>query len=523
MTSVYAEALHRALPRLLASFNNDMTSALGGVGDRYHWSWKLIDFPNGTYQAAVHGLAILLQSQLLPDNLTQTEVLYFIRNAVRGLQAITAKNGSVDEALPNEASYCVTALVVSDTLAAREILHECLSPTERQEWLEIIRPLIGFLMKQDEHHALISNHLASGALAMFRWHAVTGDVESEARGKLWLQRILNQQSSEGWFSEYGDADPGYQTWCTTQLAQLHVLRPDLNILTSLSRSLAFLIYAAHPDGSFGGSYGSRNTRFLLPGGIELLRDCDKNAGALSSFARDSIRDFDCVTLDCIDAGNLVPFFNDYALAARAALQTGESVTKETLPCHSDSTRKWFPEAGWLIDSGTHHYSIINMKRGGATVHFNENKRLIDDPGTVAQDDSGQLFSSQLSCAVKLPDHQIDADEISLQFALLPVKRPVPGAFEFLILRLMCISIFKSLRLGNLVKRLLAYFLISRKPGSVGQVCRDYKLGPDLWIKDSIQGSTGLKLLTGVRHFSAIHMASQGYWQRNDGNLSETEK
>lgn len=523
MNSVYVEALHRAIPRLLSCFNKDTTSKLYGVGDRFHWGWKLIDFPNGTFQGAVHGLAILVRGSILPSNITEGEILSIIRNAITGLKLIIGKNGSLDEALPNEGSYCVTALVASDVLAGRQLLLDKLDPEELQVWLDIIEPMIKFLKRQDEHHAIISNHLASGALAMLRWHAATGDAAAESRGQMWLERILKHQSIEGWFSEYGGADPGYQTWCTTQLAQLHLLRPDLDILEPLKRSFSFLVHAAHPDGSFGGSYGSRNTRFLLPGGVELLSRKNANASALSSFARDSISKQACVTLDCMDAGNLVPFFNDYALAAWAESQSEPEEEKATLPCYSNAGRRWFPKAGWIVDWGPKHYSIVNMKRGGAAAHFNNKKRQLDDPGVIAYDTKGNIFSSQLSTADNISDLKSNGDKIVVDFPMLQVNRPIPVATDFIILRLLSITFFKSLRLGNLIKIALTKFLIKRKLRPSGRVTRVYVLGEDFRIDDSIEGITNLQQFTNNRHFSAIHMASQGYWQREDGELKESEK
>lgn len=523
MSDVYIEALHRTIPRLLSCFNKDTTSTLHGVGDRYHWGWKLIDFPNGTFQGAVHGLALLIRAHLLPTNITEGEILSIILNAVTGLKLIIAKNGSLDEALPNEGSYCVTALVASDVLAARELLRDKLGPEELQAWLNIVEPMIRFLKRQDEHHAIISNHLASGALAMFRWHAATGDAAAERRGQMWLERILKHQSPEGWFSEYGGADPGYQTWCTTQLAQLHLLRPDLGILVPLKLSFSFLVHSAHPDGSFGGSYGSRNTRFLLPGGIEILRAEDANASAMSSFARDSISKQTCVTLDCMDAGNLIPFFNDYALAAWAERSSDLVLEGATLPCHSNAGRRWFPEAGWIIDCGARHYSVVNMKRGGATAHFVNEKRQLDDPGVVARGSNGNVYSSQLSVANDISGIEPDAEKIVMNFSMLPVKRPIPGAVDFIILRFLSITLFRSLWLGNLIKIALTKLLIKRKFRPAGLVTRNYTLGEHFSIDDSIEGISDSHQLTNTRHFSAIHMASQGYWQRQDGELAEFDE
>ncbi len=513
--NVYTEALHRALPRLLSSFNADSTSTLSGVGDRYHWAWKLIDFPNGTFQGAVHGLAILISIDELPDTLTRAGLLKQLNLAIQGLKAITAKNGGLDEALPGESSLCVTALVASDVLAARSILGDSLTVSEQSEWLEVVRPLIRFLMKQDEHHGLISNHLASAALAMYRWHNATGDSKVESRGQMWLNRILDNQSSEGWFSEYGGADAGYQSWCTTQLAQLHLLRPDLNLGQPLSKSLTFLTYAAHPDGSFGGSYGWRNTRFLLPGGIALLAEVDSNANALEKFAQEGIKKHSFVTLDCMDAGNLVPFFNDYALAAFANHAQENNIETAVLPCYGYTGRKWFSEAGWLVDSGSTHYSLINFKRGGACVHFNQGKRSVDDPGTVVRDSQGRLLSTQMGEAISISDITTSDNELSSQFSLYRVKRPMPSPLDFIILRLMSITIFKSLLLGNLIKKLLSKYLITRKSKPVGKVLRKYTLGQGFSLEEKLSGLSKVDTLKDIRHFSAIHMASQGYWQKND--------
>ncbi len=513
--SIYIDSLQRALPRLLSGFNADSTSDLAGVGDRFHWGWKLIDFPNGTFQGAVHGLAILIKIAALPGSITEVELLRRMDLMIDGLRAVTAKNGSLDEALPGEGSFCVTALVVSDVLAAREILGDSLSKEQRDTWLEALRPLIGFLMKQDEHHGLISNHLASAALAMYRWHNATGDSKAESRGQMWLNRILDNQSSEGWFSEYGGADPGYQSWCTTQLAQLHLLRPDLDLGQPLSKSLSFLTYAAHPDGSFGGSYGWRNTRFLLPGGIALLAEVDSNATALEKFAQEGIKKNSFVTLDCMDAGNLVPFFNDYALAAFAKHAQKKNIETAVLPCYGNTGRKWFSEAGWFVDSGRTHYSLINFKRGGACVHFNQGKRSVDDPGTVVRDSQGRLLSTQVGGAISISDITTSDNELSSQFSLYRVKRPVPGPLDFIILRLMSITLFKSISLGNLIKKLLSKYLITRKSKPVGKVSRKYTLGQKFSLEDKLAGLSNVDTLKNIRHFSAIHMASQGYWQKND--------
>lgn len=513
MSNIYVDSLHRALPRLLACFNMDETSRYAGVGDRYFWAWKLIDFPNGTFQAAIHGLAILLEQDLLPDYTNCDKMLERIKLLIHGLRNITHKNGSLDEALPYESSFCVTALVASDFLAAYIILSSRLSAYDKEQLLSSIAPMIDFLKKQDETHGIISNHLASASLALYRWHSITDDSSAEIRGRVFLDRILNRQSNEGWFEEYGGADPGYQSWCTTQLAQLDLLRPDLNILQPLSRSLEFLTYAAHPDGSFGGCYGSRNTRFLLPGGIEMLAPKDKNASALSLFARDSISNNSCVTLDCIDPGNIVPFFNDYALAAKAKKQL-KNIENTNLPHETEQGVKWMPDSGLLIDSGKGYYSIVNVKKGGSAVHFQQDNLMLYSPAIVAQDKKNNLYSSYESNVDCLPEIDESTNEISVKYDLSKVERPQQSPFKFIVLRFLSLTLFRSVRTGNFLKLLLANYLIFRKSKPVARVTRKFCLGNNFYIDDR-EESGGLDLITAQRNFFPKHMASQGYWQRND--------
>ena len=123
---------------------------------------------------------------------------------------------------PNEGSYCVTALVAFDLLVTIDLL-DSLVDRRKQEWIIILEPLVQFLIKKDETHAFISNHLATAAAALFRWYDLTNqDSDASTKAELLVSRILKNQSKEGWFKEYEGADPGYQTLCTYYLADLHL-------------------------------------------------------------------------------------------------------------------------------------------------------------------------------------------------------------------------------------------------------------------------------------------------------------
>lgn len=258
----YLTKILAALPRVLALFDRNPASPTLGQGDRYWWAWKWTDFGNGTFQGAAHGLARLTASGLLPGWLPERSATERVLEMFAGTRSLLRANGSLEEAFPNESSFCVTALGAFDLLSAVELLEGRLGQAARRDCLETVRPMIRFLHETDEEHGFISNHLATAAAALVKWTLLTGEP-GEDRGRAIWESILGRQSPEGWFQEYQGADPGYQTLCTYYLADLDRMRPQWGVGEAVARSVAFLSHFIHPDGSLGGHYGSRNTRFFL--------------------------------------------------------------------------------------------------------------------------------------------------------------------------------------------------------------------------------------------------------------------
>ncbi len=103
----YLEEIKINLPRLLSLFDIDQTSNSHGMGDRYHWAWGLIDFGNGTYQGAAHGLARLWQAGLWPYKTSKKNFIDRINSIFEAANNLKRKDGSLEESFPREGSYCV--------------------------------------------------------------------------------------------------------------------------------------------------------------------------------------------------------------------------------------------------------------------------------------------------------------------------------------------------------------------------------------------------------------------------------
>jgi hypothetical protein len=505
----YLPILHRNLPRLLSLYNVDFTDPLCGCGDRRYWAWKSIDFPNGTFQGVTFGLSKLLTAGMLPREMDKDEIQLRIEKMISVVPMLVDRHGGLSEAIPNESSFCVTGLVLGDCLGAIHCLDKLLDKKRRQELVECLEPLAKFLMRQDETHGIISNHLATNALAMLRWAKLTGNKDSLERVKMWLDRIRINANDEGWMLEYGGADPGYQSWCTSALAQISEIAPEFELQSLLDKSFSFLEAFALPDGSYANGCGSRMTRFLMPGGVELQAEKSASAARLAFFARLHISAKKFVSLDSVDEPNLIPFFNDIALAAvnyqkKANIQLPKPKTRD------------FPNAGLYLHKNKVNIATINIKRGGwiSLTKNSSNPSTVIKPEPVAMATNGKVLR-----AVRGKLISFSKDRMVIQSDLEIIERMLPSPIKFIILRILSLTVFRSLGLGNLIKRLLAKLLILENGKTYGCVQRTIIFSKGSTSDKVLSGN--VTLITNTDGFSPSHMASQGYWQVGDDTASKS--
>ncbi len=523
-TDPYSAETIQVLPRVLALFDNDPTSNSYGYGDRYHWAWGLIDFGNGTFQGMAHGLARLWNSGLWPYPTGKEDFLKRIDAVFKGTRGLTRNDGSLEEAFPREGSFCVTALVAFDLLVAIDQLSDQVDSARKDNWLEIVSSLIGFVVRNDETHGFISNHLATAVAALIRWDKMSeGDQNALSKAELLLERILQNQSNEGWFREYEGADPGYQSLCTHYLADVHLHREDLNLLEPLRHSIRFLWHFAHPDGSFGGHYGSRSTRLYYPSGVLALADEIPEAHALSIFMARSITSQRVVSLSTMDESNLTPMFNSYSWAAGLFQDAGKDQFRRiencVLPCFSNETyRKNFPQSGIMVDRGLDHYSVVNYKKGGVVQHYQNKKLNLIDGGLVVKAKCGKLGSSQHYDASTQIEIKGSIIKIRNQVAEMPKRVTKP--LQFTLLRVLCLSFFRFSVVREFIKKVLVKSLITRPKLWPMLNDRRIELGRNLNVRDECKLPSGYAKFVELKNFVPIHMASKGYWQVQDEDSNE---
>lgn len=148
------------------------------------------------------------------------------------------------------------------------------------------------------------------------------------------------------------------------------------------------------------------------------------------------------------------------------------------------------------------------------MHFQKGEKTIADAGMVA----GKAIQPQYATQSHCPSNQVEVkgDRLRVHSKFYPINRRLPTSWQFLVLRCLNLSIMRLAGLREWIKRLLVGVLVTRKGKAVGSNLRVILFGPELSIKDEQKLPPGLKVRRADEFFSSIHMASRGYWQRQDG-------
>jgi len=497
-----------ACRRLLSQLNRDPATPTYGCFDRRYWAWKLVDFPEATFQRNINSLCWLMDQ---PEAEGSDNLIEFIKAGLLYTLEIQHKDGSYDQAYPNEHSYGATAFLLPDLINAYQKKKDNFLQDERVFIENGLIRSADFLYRASELHGFIANHLAGAALALMKSYQLFGEGKYKAKSNNIVQRIIENQSGEGWFQEYNGADPGYQTLCMYYLAQIFQIEHSDKLYNVLEKSLQFLQFFIHPDGTFGGEYGSRRTEIYYPGGIAILSSEFPVAAEMHIFMKESIRTGDTVNLMDIDMGNLAPLLSNYITAVSTLEGTGESYL---LPNKQKEVTRVFKSAGLAIIATPDYYSVLGTSNGGILKVFNKktNTLVYDDCGLFGETSNGQKFSSQVTNLNNPLKWDGNAFEISSTFNKIPMQFPTP--FNYLLLRIANLTLMRCRFLNEVVKKVFVKLLINKNSPVPLRRIRKIEFKQNIiHIVDKIEktGLVQIKILAYGKKFSAIHMASARYF------------
>lgn len=483
---------------MLSCLDRDPLSKTYGCFDRLYWGWKLKDYADITLQRLVYPTSKIL----LANNMLDKKHLEWLLASVRYVDKKLHKDGSIDQAFFGEHSHAATGFLLFDITNLYSVVENLLSQEEKKLFISIFKKMGKYLLHYDENHGLISNHLLGVAASLMNLYIIQREKAYKVKALDYIDRVVENQNSNGYYIEYVDADPGYQSLAIYYLAYIYKSFPNEKIKKSLYKAVEFISYFIHPDGSYSGEYGSRNTEILYIGGLSILSDENKLARSIVHFMVKSYEKHKTVTLDSIDDGNLAPLLNNFLLVSDLNIEDNDL----KLPYHSNFIKE-FKDIGVIVYSNENYYSIINVKKGGVLKVFGKSNsiKMLDHSGFYYNSDG--IFYTSSACV----DNNYEFTNNILKFKVVfsPLKQPIPSVVNFLLLKFSYLIFNKSYYVRELFKKILAQLLIERKINN--------KNGVDINVVFN-KKSVDIKILNGSQKykknikFSTIHMASSKYYQ-----------
>lgn len=514
---VYRAAICDALPRLLSTLDREPLSKSYGCADRVFWCWKFTDFPGARFQEIAYALAQLAADpSLLPHPVASVKTLQtWAKAAITYWRRLQHRDGSFDEAYPYERSLAATAFTSFYVGQAFLALHDSYDLDERETLVAAFIAAGDWLCRGEERHGILSNHLAAAAAALQTIAEITGENRFKERRDYFIQRILSYQSEEGWYEEYGGADVGYQTHTTFYLGYVWQRTQDDGLLQSLASSIRYFWHFLHVDGSLGGEYGSRNTRFFMPAGFELLAGSIPEAAAIAAFMRTSLAQNQSVGLLTMDSQNILPFLNNYILAQRLALPLDEGKLP-ALPHHRSGVTH-FEKSGHLVVVCANYQVIIGLAKGGTVNVFSKaltaSGASWSNAGVALKFFNGKHASSQgLGCSTVFAQ---DECQVTVKAHFTEINQILMAWKPFIVFRMVSAlaAVVPGFAYG--LKYLLVACLVRRKKSCPLRLSRTIRWDArTVIVEDEItmdQRMPVRHLVVGGR-FSAIHMGSARYFE-----------
>ena len=335
---IYRAAILAEVPRVLGLMDREPYSPTLGCCDRVYWAWKFTDFPGARFQEALCVLGFLYATDFEGNSYyNNSGLLKWIESGLRYWTSIQYPDGSFDEAYPYERSLAATAFTTFYVGEALNFIGNALPADVREQTRATMGKAGAWLCRNNETHGFLSNHLAAAAAALLHVYRETGDEPFAERSRYFIQRILSHQSDEGWYDEYGSADPGYQTHGSFYLARYWQQTQDQTLLDSLDRATDFLARFVHPDGSIGGEYASRNTQTYYPAAFEMLATRSSAAAWVAEYMRPTVFSGSAADLRGVDVYNYFPFLNNMVFAYTSSkANTGQPTTAAEEPGSNES-------------------------------------------------------------------------------------------------------------------------------------------------------------------------------------------
>jgi len=459
---MYAQTILEQAPRVLSLMDREALSHTAGCCDRTYWAWKFVDFPGARFQEALCVMGFLYTIKFENNCYFGNEnLLEWIELGLKFWSKIQYADGSFDEAYPFERSLAATAFTTFYIGEALEFVGKGLSNDTMSRVRQTMAKSGDWLVQNDETHGFLSNHLAAAVAALLHVYRVTGDKKFKKRSRYFLRKIFDHQSSEGWYEEYGGADPGYQTHGSFYLTRYWEFTQDQELYESLGRSVTWLSHFIHPDGSLGGEYTSRNTQTYYPAAFEKLAQYHSGAAWIADTMRPSVFNAAAAGIKCVDIYNYFPFLNNLVFAYLAR-QDDQASRPTPSPPSNQIGLTYFPKAGMLRMQTMFYDAFVGTFKGGVLKVFDRtrNRSVYSDCGYMGSLHDGRMISTHYHDLQRHID--VTNNRVEIHGNFFEISRPQMNPIRFFGFRLFNLTFGRLAFLGRWLKQYLVKVLIYRK-------------------------------------------------------------
>ena len=461
------------IPKILTLLDRTPVSRTYGCFDRLYWHYRMIDFPCGMSQEFVYPLALAWSLDAPENDYFQAPAIRdFVEAGIRFAARSAHADGSCDDYYPFERAAGAAAFSLLACIEAARII----GIDDDAEVRAFFRKRAGWLATHQESGRL-SNHEALIVANLIRMSALDGpEWEEPLRAR--ATRLLSWQHEEGWFDEYGGADPGYLSLTIGLLADSDRKRPDLGLREACRRAISFFAHFVHPDGTVGGAYTSRGTQNFFPHGFEIAGEWMPEATLVTDRA-----------LALFERGGPPCYSDDHIIGHHvwSWLLCWSEWREERVEASPDAgAEAWFPGAGLVVEQRGGQALYAGLRQGGAFQLFSGDRLSLADSGVAIGTQAGRAAVQHLP-----GDYDVRRDEGGFDVAgrMAWAKSTLLTPVKSVILRCMMVSLGRFF--PDLVRRLLQKILVTGRKDAPFRFKRSLRWeGEDVVIRDEIFADEG---------------------------------
>ena len=507
------------VPRILHLLDQNPYSPSYGSFDRSFSHYRTMDFPCGMSQEMVLLLALVYKNEFENNPFHGlARIRELSEAAIRFMLKSSHPDGTCDDYFPFERA--MGALVFSLYASTESYLTLGMKDDEIASFfLRRVRHL-----ERENETGRLGNHQALAALAAYNTYLITGDERArEVADQRQALTLSWQHPEEGWIQEYEGADPGYHTCSIDFLAKLRRKMLDHGesddaLLEGLLKAVDFSWNFIHPDGSYGGEYGSRNTFHFYPHGFELLAPLSEKAGQIADAFLEG-------------SGKGKRYHNDddrmTAHYAYNFLQAWEDRIPQRPPPLSESRRKgetiWLRDSGLIVSRNGREWEekggihlVCNLHKGGVLKAFDARGPIASDTGLIGELKDGTVIVSHLVQEDNLITREMEGeDELRWVVDGVMCKRRSNqmSVLKNLLLRVWCFLIGRFN--ANLTRSLVQKIAITGKPKTRYRFQREIEILPDrIRVTDRLDPGIPFKRLSIGSDATSIYVANSLTYQES---------